>query len=157
MKKTGQLVFTRNQEVSVYRWSSDLYLGQVKEVVCVRFWKWFCFKDYLSLCTGNQIYMSSGHLRVVVCQYRPSQEEHHRPPPKSVSMMSILSLHIGVHTAWVATTEDFANGEVTLDFVAEGTSGRADSPEHRLRSNVVRWWRRRFMRGRIDEGGAAVG
>ncbi|TYK30405.1 uncharacterized protein E5676_scaffold349G00040 [Cucumis melo var. makuwa] len=61
------------------------------------------------------------------------------------------------HTAWVATTEDFANGEVTLDFVAEGTSGRADSPEHRLRSNVVRWWRRRFMRGRIDEGGAAVG
>uniref|UniRef100_A0A9I9EIN5 Uncharacterized protein n=1 Tax=Cucumis melo TaxID=3656 RepID=A0A9I9EIN5_CUCME len=35
-------------------------IGQVKEVVCARFWKWFYFEGYLSLCTGNQIYMSSG-------------------------------------------------------------------------------------------------
>uniref|UniRef100_A0A9I9EJZ1 CCHC-type domain-containing protein n=1 Tax=Cucumis melo TaxID=3656 RepID=A0A9I9EJZ1_CUCME len=32
---------------------------QVKEVVCARFWKWFYFEGYLSLCTGNQIYRSS--------------------------------------------------------------------------------------------------
>uniref|UniRef100_A0A9I9E6V8 CCHC-type domain-containing protein n=1 Tax=Cucumis melo TaxID=3656 RepID=A0A9I9E6V8_CUCME len=61
MKKTGQLVFTRNQESVPVQLESLFGMEQVKEVVYVRFWKWICFEGYLNLCTGNQIYMSSDH------------------------------------------------------------------------------------------------
>uniref|UniRef100_A0A9I9EDC7 Uncharacterized protein n=1 Tax=Cucumis melo TaxID=3656 RepID=A0A9I9EDC7_CUCME len=80
MKKTGQFVFTRNQKDSGFSCISEctggvrisiwfglkaysiyynFHEGQVKEVVCARFLKLFCFEGYLSLFTGNQIYMSS--------------------------------------------------------------------------------------------------
>uniref|UniRef100_A0A9I9ED89 Uncharacterized protein n=1 Tax=Cucumis melo TaxID=3656 RepID=A0A9I9ED89_CUCME len=74
---TGQLVFTRNQEVSSFSCISECTSGgQIKEVVCAQFCKWFCFEGYLSLFTGNQIYMSSDwqvhHMKVLsrVDRYR---------------------------------------------------------------------------------------